>query len=188
MYELATTDGYNLVQFKADYLAIGNAMCRLCIKAYQLAEKDAKIFKQFVIEELGLSRQTAERMISVGMIYSDNPGLSDLGYTKAAELLPIKEQIGEFREKQELTDDEITAMSMREIRESVKCYLAAGRMPDEIEEPPLTATEKYYMTTSEYLHNDLRPGKVISKADRELIIKLSDELLKLVERRKHATR
>ena len=120
MYELTTQDGYDLVQFKRDYVKVGKLMCQLCIRAYQLAEADHKIFKEYVIRELGLSRQTAERMITVGMIYIDHPGLNDLPYTKAAELLPIREQLGEFREHQELKDDDIVNMSQRELRDSVK--------------------------------------------------------------------
>ena len=183
MYELTTQDGYDLVQFKRDYVKVGKLMCQLCIRAYQLAEADHKIFKEYVIRELGLSRQTAERMITVGMIYIDHPGLNDLPYTKAAELLPIREQLGEFREHQELKDDDIVNMSQRELRDSVKCYLGAKASPDEIEEPKLTSTQKYLMDTAEYLHNNLRPGKVISKSDRSLIMELSQKLLKLSERR-----
>lgn len=183
MYELATQDGYDLVQFTKDFKAVGKMMCQLCIRAYQLAEADHKIFKEYVIRELGLSRQTAERMITVGMIYIDHPGLNELPYTKAAELLPIREQLGDFREHQELKDDDICHMSQRELRDSVKCYLGALSSPEEIEEPKLTSTQKYLMDSAEYLHNNLRPGKVISKADRELIMELSQKLLKLSERR-----
>lgn len=183
MYELAAQDGYNLVQFTKDFRAVGKVMCQLCIRAYQLAEADHKIFKEYVIRELGLSRQTAERMITVGMIYFDHPGLNALPYTKAAELLPIREQLGDFREHQELKDDDICHMSQRELRDSVKCYLGSKASPDEIEEPKLTSTQKYLMDSAEYLHNNLRPGKIISKSDRELIIELSQKLLKLSERR-----
>lgn len=155
--ELVTTDGVKLSTFRAQYEQVGKSMKELCVMANHLNEFNAKVFKEYVITVMGLSRQSYEMMVKVGNIYECHAEIMPyISHTKTAELLPVREQLDDFADALKVrykTDDVNRAWeffggeTQKDIRATVKAYLVGdGADIDESDEE----TESTESTEDEY--------------------------------------
>lgn len=132
-----------LAEFEHDYNSINNNITELCIKAHHLAQFNRKVFMDYVINNMGLSRTSAVQMINAGDIYvGTGESLLPVSYTKVAELTPVKEQIDEYSEYIDGLES-LHDKTQKEIRESVKAFISLANeqltnldedIPEEVEE------------------------------------------------------
>lgn len=181
--ELVLADSYDLDAFRNDWKSLGKMMASLCIRAYQLSQIDAHAFKIYLTEDIGVSRQTAERMIAVGEVYYKLPFVKSLEYTKVSELMPIKEEIKDFMETSDLPIEKLNTMSQKSIRESVKSYLAAGVIKShELKDQTVveTARQRRWLIAAEKI-DSLKVGHVIDETDRASLLTIKNEIIFAVE-------
>lgn len=153
--ELVTKDGTKLSEFHLEYERVGKSMKELCVKANKLNEFNSSVFKEYVTNVMGLSRQSYEMMVKVGAIYLENSDImANLSHTKTAELCPVREQLNDFvdalKDKYKLPKNAdgnkvweyFGAETQKDIRATVKAYLAGDILEsDEDETATVSETE-----------------------------------------------
>ena len=177
-----------LTNFSRHYRECGENLKNLCVEASLLSDFNWQVFRDYVTCILGLSRVTAVQMINAGHLYREREDLICFTHTKVVELVPVREQLEYFFEYIGEGPEELSTKSQKDIRDKVKGFTdhcrkqlrsleedyanefeeAASEDPEEEAEEPGQMIRETWAEVYNFL-DELKPGKVISKADAENI-------------------
>lgn len=130
-----------LKRFDDLYYSTGNnlrEMCRLSYKIVGDDEEKKNLFRDHIVNDLGMSKQTYSSLICAGKMYSNNPMLVDMSHTNIVELRGIADANTmavpkNFYDVTKTTPEELVKASQKKIRELVKKYKG-----DDIGDPDAT--------------------------------------------------
>lgn len=99
------------------------SMIDLCDYIYRLCEKGSRAgVRNWLIEEYKFSAATVSKMYNVGFIVNNSSFELPNEYSKIYELSPVKEQLIDFNNYLTESDQDITGMTQKEIRDCVKHF------------------------------------------------------------------
>ena len=151
-----TLDKKLVTKFDKAYNSAGKSMKDMCILAYQICgeDSDAKaLFNKHVVNDLGMTKGTASKLITTGGIYTNYPDTQIMSHTKAFELLPVRNEVTEFLNSVDMDVVELNTLTQATIRDKVKKYLnpneTAQDSTADVVESTQDATEDVTETTTE---------------------------------------
>lgn len=138
-----------------DQLAVESAknMVEMCILAHKIVGDDKEKKRLFTehVEELGLSRFTANQIITAGKIYVNNESLQKIERTNVVELNPVTNEVGvvcdEFYTETHTNPERLAKLSQKKIRAIVNKY-RNPKTEDATEETTEDATEEIATTVN----------------------------------------
>ena len=151
-----TLDKKLVTKFDKAYSTAGKSMKDMCMLAYAICGEDADakaLFNKHVINDLGMTKGTASKLITTGGIYTNYPDTQIMSHTKTFELLPVRDEVTEFLNSVDMSVVELNELTQATIREKVKKYLnpteTAQETTGEVVESTQDVTEEVTETASE---------------------------------------
>ena len=154
-----------------DQLAVESAknMVEMCILAHKIVGDDKEKKRLFTehVEELGLSRFTANQIITAGKIYVNNESLQKIERTNVVELNPVTNEVGivcdEFYTETHTNPEKLAKLSQKKIRAIVNKYRNPKTEDDTTEDD---ATEE----TTEDATEEIVTSVTVDVATLEMVI------------------
>lgn len=140
---LALSERYQ--NFTQSYKRACDHMMQAAYMAFDFYTQDGKKFRDYCVKALNISESTFSKLVKSGEIIKTNPGIDFTGmeYSKIYELKDVQGELQNYSNfVAENTDKELSDLSQREIKKTIKAFYGNGSDVEvKKEEHPSTKAE-----------------------------------------------